>query len=295
MATVTELCVSCATATATLAPVSIGINVVSAAVAVSTTPTHPSIGYNAVSHAHAASTPTPSAEVTELVVSRAGASDASDSLHPELLTSAAVAAAVDDAYAVTTETPVEGAQASAIPADQLEAVQLVISKAKATSKAILDALTPPQSLWVNTKTMALATWEGPPVDAYALVGATLMASGDNLVRFTADDDAGTPIAARVVDDWRNFGSPHEKRYVSAYLSAKAAGPMLIGVETEENGAFTYQTHLDSSTKFVNHRAVFGKGLTGEYARLAFYNIDGKDFDVAALAIYAFDRPRRIGG
>ena len=293
MATITELVTSCLTASAEAAQPSIGVNVVStiaATVALST-----AIGYNAVSNLNATSTPTPSAVITELMVSTIAS--AGDGSHPydELVTSHTAITGTPADSAHTGEAPVSGGAITGTPTTQLQATTLAVSSAKVTSRAILDQA--PVTLWVNTKTMAAAVWEGLAVDAYAVFQDQLMASGDNLVTFGADKDAGAAINVRIIDDWRHYGGEtmREARFVSAYLSAVAAAPMRIGVETDLNGAYQYDTHLASSVRFVNHRAVFGRGLRGEYARLSFINVNGADFDVAALAVYAFERPRHIGG
>jgi hypothetical protein len=295
MATITELVTSCANASAELAAPSIGLNVVSTANAVATTPVAPSIGYNVESIAHAVATPQPFASVTINVIERAGATGDGNNALEETPTSTADASATAEISAEATEFNVSSADATASPDVQVSALALLVSSARATSEAILSDS--PVTIWVNAKTMAAAVWEGPTIDAYAVYKDRLMASGKNLVTFGADTDAGSPINVRIIDDWRHYGGEtmHKARFVSAYLSAVAAAPMRVGVETEANGAYQYDTHLPSSTKFVNHRAVFGRGLVGEYARLSFINVDGADFDVAALAVYAFERPRHIGG
>jgi len=150
-------------------------------------------------------------------------------------------------------------------------------------------------LWVNTKTMGAVTWDLTfGVDSFAQVDDLLMASGSyDVLIFNANDDNGTPIGVSIVDDWRTR-TGKEQCFSSAYVSARG-GPMMIGCETDENGAFTYETNLvNGSVNFVNHRAVFGRGLVGEYARLSFMDVDGADFEVAAVALYAWDRARRIG-
>lgn len=296
MATITELVTSCINLSAAFAGFDLGLDVTSTLTLTSSTPTHPTIGQNVASTLHLTDLAAPSAHVTVLAGSTFGSRQTVAPFGDDLESTFDLTSVDDGGMVAATEDLMSHLALTSDPADQIVAQENPVSTIGFGSEAILDGDDRLTAYWTNAKTFAAAVWLGLPVDSFAFVNDTLMASGDNLLAFGPDDDAGTPIAAEIRDDWRNLGEIKEKRFESGYVSAKAAGPMKLRVETLENGTWDYTTHLPTgSPQFTNHRAVFGRGLVGEYARISFLNINGKDFDVAAITIYAWARPRRIGG
>ena len=145
--------------------------------------------------------------------------------------------------------------------------------------------------WSNTIGASGATWDGLPFNSMVEVGGVIYAAGVSGVYRLDDlaDDNGTDVLADVQWDLIDR-SDYKQRARSIYVNAIADGPFTVTVENKQ-GQFSYQTHLPSSTKMVNHRAPIGRGITSRSMRLSLQH--NRYFSVADLNWESGDTTRRI--
>ena len=147
-----------------------------------------------------------------------------------------------------------------------------------------------ESFWTNTKTTGAAKWNSLKVNSIVEKDGALYAAGvDGVAELT---DTGTH-EGEVMWDLLDFGTPQKKTVDSLYMNGTAGGAMTVRV-VNEDGAWTYTTHLTSATtKAENHRATLGRGLKSTQYRISIKA--GHVFDIGAVHLQIADAKRRIGG
>ncbi|HEY4804380.1 MAG TPA: hypothetical protein VIH96_17340, partial [Paraburkholderia sp.] len=81
-----------------------------------------------------------------------------------------------------------------------------------------------------------------------------------------------------------------KRLDGMLVAGTSAAPIRVAV-TDEQGTFTYDTHLASAATQRNNRAQLGRGLAASYFRFGFSNPAGDDFSVDEVRVQVGETKR----
>lgn len=140
----------------------------------------------------------------------------------------------------------------------------------------------------NTLTAAVSEWDTP----FTSLSPTRATSAAGLLALGGDDDAGAPIAARVLMPETDLASPAKKRmaevYVSGELDENTPGSLLVRADGED-----YDYELQVRPNGIA-RGVPGRGLWAHRAAIGYANDQGADFRIDRLDIpYEESAERRI--
>ncbi len=185
------------------------------------------------------------------------------------------------------------ANAVATPTTQLVATLNFRSRATAygTVTDPIDALSR-SALWMNTESTAGAHFPSYAFNSFAMHGGYALGAGDaGVYLLEGGDDAGVAIVADVRTDLLDFDSAQKKRLDGMLIAGTSDAPIRVTV-TDEQGTFTYDTHLASAATQRNNRAQLGRGLTATYFRFGFSNPAGDDFGVDEVKCEVGESKRR---
>lgn len=121
-----------------------------------------------------------------------------------------------------------------------------------------------------------------------------------LYRMGGDDDAGTPIDAKLRLGMSSLGTRLQKRMASMYLGYKANGDLLVKavVASTEDGAreaHVYRLYVQAAGSLREGRVPIGKGLKAPYWDFVIENVDGADFELDVIEFLPLYTERRIRG
>jgi hypothetical protein len=123
------------------------------------------------------------------------------------------------------------------------------------------------------------------------------ASDDGLFELDGDDDAGTPIQAKLSSLMLDFGSSRQKRVRSAYLGYTATNQLVLRVRSVSQGLLSedwYEAREVTSAEAPRANiAHVGQGLKSRYWQFELVNVDGGDFEIDQLEMYPIFLGRRV--
>ena len=160
------------------------------------------------------------------------------------------------------------------------------------------AISPGRSA-VNTDGKGLSRYTNYPFNSFMRVGGLYYGATDTgLYQLDGNDDAGTPIAARLRVGMAMLGSRSLKRVPAAYFSYTASGDLLLKVVIPSpvdglREAHCYKLKANNTANLGPGRVVIGKGLTSVYWDFAVENIAGADFEMEAIDIYPVALERNV--
>ncbi|EZP43144.1 putative phage-related protein [Stenotrophomonas sp. RIT309] len=156
--------------------------------------------------------------------------------------------------------------------------------------------------WVmNTENRALSRYTQYPFNSFAKIGGRYYAAAsDGLHRLDGDDDDGTPIAARLRLGLSALGTRRLKRLPEAFVGYTASGALLLHVITvnEEGGqkeAAIYRILERPASSERETRWKLGKGIKAVDFDFVIENVDGADFELAAIDFRPIYLDRRTRG
>lgn len=156
--------------------------------------------------------------------------------------------------------------------------------------------------WVmNTESRALSRYTQYPFNSFAKIGGRYYAAAaDGLHRLDGDDDDGTPIPARLRLGLSALGTRRLKRLPEAFVGYTATGALLLHVITvnEESGqkeAAIYRILERSASSERETRWKLGKGIKAVDFDFVIENVDGADFELAAIDFRPIYLDRRTRG
>ncbi|PJO51905.1 hypothetical protein CR156_06680 [Stenotrophomonas lactitubi] len=156
--------------------------------------------------------------------------------------------------------------------------------------------------WVmNTESRALSRYTQYPFNSFAKIGGRYYAAAaDGLHRLDGDDDDGTPIAARLRLGLSALGTRRLKRLPEAFVGYTASGALLLHVITvnEQSGqkeAAIYRILERPASSERETRWKLGKGIKAVDFDFVIENVDGADFELAAIDFRPIYLDRRTRG
>jgi len=156
--------------------------------------------------------------------------------------------------------------------------------------------------WVlNTESRGLSRYTEYPFNSFAKIGNRYYgAASDGLHRLDGDDDDGQPIAARIRLGLSALGTRRLKRVPEAFVGYTSTGTLLLHVITvnEESGhkeAAIYKILERPATSTRETRWKLGKGIKAVDFDFIIENVDGADFDLAAIEFRQVYLERRTRG
>lgn len=156
--------------------------------------------------------------------------------------------------------------------------------------------------WVlNTENRALSRYTEYPFNSFAKIGGRYYGAASNgLHRLEGDDDDGQPIAARIRLGLSALGTRRLKRVPEAFVGYTSKGTLLLHVITvnEESGrkeAAIYKILERPATSTRETRWKLGKGIKAVDFDFIIENVDGADFDLAAIEFRPIYLERRTRG
>ncbi|MGG2100407.1 hypothetical protein [Stenotrophomonas sp. NRRL B-14846] len=156
--------------------------------------------------------------------------------------------------------------------------------------------------WVmNTESRALSRYTQYPFNSFAKIGGRYYAAAaDGLHRLDGDDDDGTPIAARLRLGLSALGTRRLKRLPEAFVGYTATGTLLLHVITvnEQSGqkeAAIYRILERPASSERETRWKLGKGIKAVDFDFVIENVDGADFELAAIDFRPIYLDRRTRG
>ncbi|HEL5043011.1 hypothetical protein [Stenotrophomonas maltophilia] len=156
--------------------------------------------------------------------------------------------------------------------------------------------------WVlNTENRALSRYTDYPFNSFAKIGGRYYgAAANGLHRLEGNDDDGEPIAARIRLGLSALGTRRLKRVPEAFVGYTSDGVLLLHVITvnEESGqkeAAIYKILERPATSTRETRWKLGKGIKAVDFDFIIENVDGADFDLAAIDFRPIYLERRTRG
>lgn len=156
--------------------------------------------------------------------------------------------------------------------------------------------------WVlNTESRGLSRYTDYPFNSFAKIGGRYYGAASNgLHRLEGDDDDGQPIAARIRLGLSALGTRRLKRVPEAFVGYTSTGMLLLHVITvnEESGqkeAAIYKILERPATSTRETRWKLGKGIKAVDFDFIIENVDGADFDLAAIEFRPVYLERRTRG
>jgi hypothetical protein len=153
--------------------------------------------------------------------------------------------------------------------------------------------------WVcNTESKAFTSYRNFPFNSFAEIGGHYYGCTDTGVYLLeGDDDAGTPISARLRTGLMDMGTGLFKRMDTMYLGYSAAGDLVLKVvvlspEGQKQEKW-YSLQPRPSLDLVASRAKIGKGLKSTYWAFEIANVDGADFQIDTMSFLPLVLERRI--
>lgn len=151
------------------------------------------------------------------------------------------------------------------------------------------------SLWCNPITHAAASWSGTPFESVIEVDGVMYGAGvDGIYKMENELDEETEVSAYVTWDLLDFGDPRKHRPGDFMIDGTAGAPLKVTVANEQ-GRYSYLTHLPENTKPTNFRARLGKGLHSRHLRFTVENTKSKEFWFDTAEIEVIQLSRHIGG
>jgi hypothetical protein len=180
---------------------------------------------------------------------------------------------------------------STIGTADIELMALLVNGVMTNPQELLN----PTTIALNTRVMAVTTYEGVAFNSFAnFAGVTLAASADGIVALTGNDDLGEPIAAHVLSGESDFGTEAFKRVITGYAGYRADGDMELTLITDEHHEFMYRLSPTQASGVIHaSRVKFGKGAAGKYWQWRMANVDGGNFTIDSLTLNAQEMKRHV--
>lgn len=156
--------------------------------------------------------------------------------------------------------------------------------------------------WVlNTESKGLSRYTNYPFNSFMRVGrAYYGVTSTGLYKLSGDDDAGTPIAAKLRLGMSDLGTRKLKRLPEGYIGYTSDGTLLLQVifsdeaTGEKNGAY-YTLPPRAAGNVRENRWKVGKGLKSVDWDFEITNVDGADFDLQSIQWRPIILDRRTRG
>lgn len=154
---------------------------------------------------------------------------------------------------------------------------------------------------MNTDSKASTQYQNYPFNSFMRVGGRHYGVADSgLYRLDGDDDAGTPIDAKIRLGLSTLGSRLMKQVPSVYLGYSASGDLLLKAviadsATGQREAHVYRLYADGADTTREGRTKLGKGLSAVYWDFQIENVNGADFDIDNIEFMPLVINRRLRG
>lgn len=154
---------------------------------------------------------------------------------------------------------------------------------------------------MHTTSKAATRYTNYPFNSFMRVGGRYYGVTDTgRYRLEGEDDAGTPIAAKLRQGMSSLGTRLLKRIATAYLGYTADGDLRIKVivANEVNGAreaHVYRLRPKGAGSLREGHVPIGRGLKSVYWDFQIENVDGADFALDVVEILPLLLERRIRG
>lgn len=156
--------------------------------------------------------------------------------------------------------------------------------------------------WVlNTESKGLTRYTNYPFNSFMEVGGRYYGvTSTYLYRLDGDDDAGTPISAKLRLGLSSLGTRKLKRIPEGYVGYTSDGTLWLQVITsdettgEKVGAY-YKLAPRAAGAVRENRWKIGKGLKSVDWDFEITNVDGADFDISAIQWRPLILDRRTRG
>jgi hypothetical protein len=153
--------------------------------------------------------------------------------------------------------------------------------------------------WVcNTDSRAFTSYRNFPFNSFCEIGGRYYGATDTgIYLLEGDDDAGTPIAARLRTGLGDMGTGRLKRAAAMYLGYRAGGDMVLKVVTTSDGGEKHESWYALAarpgTDMQANRVKVGKGLKSLYWGFELANVDGADFALDKISFLPMVLERKI--
>jgi hypothetical protein len=150
--------------------------------------------------------------------------------------------------------------------------------------------------WVlNLRRKALTEYSNFEFNSYGVFRDALLSAGDAGLFLHAgqDDDAGTPIAARVRTGKESFGTSLNKRVPRIYANFRANGDMRFMTITSQGGERVYALPYNGLDEVQERRVPVGRGPKSPYWQFEMLNVNGSDFLIEKMQPYPEKSYRRV--
>lgn len=154
---------------------------------------------------------------------------------------------------------------------------------------------------MNTRNQGLTRYTQYPYNSFAKLGGRYFGlTSTGLYELTGDDDAGTPVPARIRLGMFDFGTRRFKRVPEVYIGYAATGDLLlraisVDAATGEKHAATYRVQPRSAAVTRESKFKLGAGVKSVDWDFELENINGADFDLSTIVFHPLRTDRRTRG
>lgn len=148
-----------------------------------------------------------------------------------------------------------------------------------------------------TDTFAMSRFTGYRFNSAAVIGGRLIAADDGgLYLLTGDDDAGTPVVARLTTGLSDVGDPQQKRVREVFVGYEADGTLAMKVSGTGTGAevgYTYTLPAKTADDTIANRVKIGRGMRSRFWRFEFSNPSGEPFKATETRVAIDTLSRKV--
>ncbi|NUS37880.1 MAG: hypothetical protein HOQ02_02485 [Lysobacter sp.] len=154
---------------------------------------------------------------------------------------------------------------------------------------------------MNAASKGATRYTNYPFNSFMRIGGRYYGVSDTgRYRLDGDNDAGSPIAAKLRLGMSSLGTRLLKRMASAYLGFTASGDLRLKVivaneVTGAREAHVYRLYARGAQSMRESRVQIGKGLKSVYWDFQIENVAGGDFEIDVVEILPLMLERRIRG
>ena len=134
-------------------------------------------------------------------------------------------------------------------------------------------------------------------NSFARIGDRYFAASDEgLYQLGGDTDDGERIDAHIKTMMLDFGTPLQKRVVSAYVGYTASGSLVLKVRSVDDGRLVEHWYKSKAVTADAPREGYkrlGMGAKSRYWQFELANVDGADFEITQVELHPMVLTRRV--